>query len=752
MNSTIPFINAANTERMRIARLLIASILLILCSNAIQSQNYALGIVYSEEEGVKSPLTGANIRWAGTNEGTISDINGRFELELNDDSDLLVISFTGYLTDSVRYTGDEISLELKSGVLLDAVDVISRKQSTSLFLLDPLNVQKMDSRELRKAACCNLSESFETNASIDASFTDAVSGTRQIRMLGLSGRYSQILKDNVPNVRGLSTIYGLGYIPGDWIEDIHISKGAGSVTSGFESMTGEINVALKDANMSERAHFNIYGNQGGRTEFNGLTKWRVSDAWSTIILGHAEVNRNRVDRNNDNFMDNPLKQDFILRNQWKFQAKENWEGQYSIDYLNQHQESGELDFRAESADLWGMHLDAERIEALAKTGYVLDDAWGSSFGSQFSYTHYDMNLDAGLQSFNGKQETIRANLLYATKLGCAKKGLTVGASYLMDNYSQSLDSLDLSREESVIGAYAEFTWNPNERLSTIIGVRGDEHNVFGSMFSPRLHLRYSLSEDLSLKGAAGRGFRTANPVTDNLGLLASNRVWNIQAPLLQESAWNYGLNLTYKFKLDYREASIAGDAYSTRFDKQTVIDYETPGMVQVYELQGSSFSNTAQVEFSWEMMRRTNIRLAYRYTDAQTDYLVGRREQPFNPRHRGFMNLAYETKKKSNDAQWKVDGTVQLIGKQRIPAWNIAQSTDLSESASPSFVQIHGQVTRIFKEGVEAYVGVENAGDYRQSDPIRSADDPFDDSFDASQIWAPVFGRMVYIGLRWSIL
>lgn len=471
-------------------------------------------------------------------------------------------------------------------------------------------------------------------------------------------------------------------------------------------------------------------------------------------MGHAEVNQNRVDRNGDNFMDNPLKQDFIVRNQWKFHADQHWEGQYAIDYLEQHQESGELDYRPESADLWGMHLDAQRIEAMAKTGYVFDDAWSSSIGSQFSYTYYDMSLDAGLQSFNGTQETFRANILYATKLGCAKKGLTVGVTYLMDDYVQALDTIDLDRNEQVVGAYAEFTWTPNDRLSTILGLRADEHNLFGTMISPRMHLRYSLTEDLSIKGAAGRGYRVANPVTDNLGLLASNREWNIQAPLVQESAWNYGLNLTYKFKLDYRQATLAIDGYTTRFDEQAVIDYEIPGMVQVYELDGASFSNTAQAEFAWEIMRRTDIRMAYRYTDAQTDYLSGRREQAFNPQHRGFVNLGYSTKQKKNEAQWKLDGTIQLIGQQRIPEQYILPDIDglSSQSYSENFIQIHGQVTRIFKKGIEAYIGVENASDYRQADPIRNADNPFSEEFDASQIWAPVFGRMTYLGLRWSFM
>ena len=755
MSNMIACMAVANTARMKIIELIRFSTALLLLSIPLQSiaqSNRTSGSIFVMEDGKKMGLPGASVIWAGTTSGTTTDIQGKFELDKHADSDSLLISYTGYQSVKMKYEGS-FSLTLKAGVELKGVDIISRESSTALFLLDPLNIQRIDSRELRKAACCNLSESFETNASIDASFTDAITGTRQIKMLGLSGRYSQILKDNIPNIRGLSTVYGLGYIPGDWISDIHISKGAGSVTSGYESMTGEINVAIKDPDFPEKAHFNLYGNQGGRVEFNANSKWKVSDYWSTITLGHAEINQQRMDRNGDGFMDNPLKKDYVLRNQWKFSAKKHWEGQYAINYLQQDESSGQMDFQREGhPNLWGLRLKADRIEASAKTGYVFDDTWGSSFGSQFSYESYSMILAAGLQTFSGTQNTFRGNILYHTNLVSEEHGLTVGVTLLQDDYDMELDSINLDRKEQVFGGYAEYTWNPSERFSSILGIRADEHSIFGTMYSPRLHLRYSLSENISLKGAAGRGYRTANPVTDNMGLLASNRSWNIQSPSMQESAWNLGLNLTYKFRIDYRDASIAVDAYSTQFDQAVVIDYETPEKVSVYASTGQSYSNTGQVEFAWEVMRRTDIRLAYRYTRAETDYASGRALQPFNPEHRGFFNIAYETKKNEEEGQWKFDATLQYIGEQRLPFHDLqtVHAKNNGEAFSPAFLQLHGQVSKIFKKGLEAYLGVENATNYKQKNPIYSGQDPFSVSFDASQIWAPVFGTMGYLGLRWT--
>lgn len=759
MSNTTPYMAVANTVSMRITKGLrwgLFTILWIAASPLFGQHDHAEGRVTAIEGEEVITLPGATVHWAGTSEGTMTDLEGEFHLEEVEETTLLVISYLGYVTDTVAYQDRYLQVELKTGVELETVNVVGREASTAHFLIDPLNIQKIGGKELRKAACCNLSESFETNASIDASFTDAVTGTRQIKMLGLSGRYSQILKDNMPNVRGLSTIYGLGYIPGDWIQDIHISKGAGSVTSGFESITGEINVAIKDADTEEKAHFNIYGNQGGRMEFNGNAKWKISDTWSTILLAHSEVNQTEADNNSDGFLDNPLQQDYVLRNQWKFRAKEHWEGQYAVNYLEHHQISGQRSglVATPETELWKMHLDASRFEASAKTGYVMDDPFGSSFGSQFSVESYQQDLSTGQHDYSGAQNTFRANILYATKLGCEKKGLTVGITGLIDDYDVQFDSLDLSRNEQVIGGYGEFTWTPNERLSTIIGMRADHHNLFGMMYSPRLHLRYSLTENLSFKTALGRGYRTANPVTDNLGLLASSRDWNIEAPLVQEAGWNAGANLTYKFRIDYRDATLAVDAYRTQFDKLAVIDVETYGDVSVYGLEGESYANTAQVEFSWEMMRRMDIRLAYRYTDARTDFRQGLLVNPFNPKHRGFVNMGYSTKANDKGGQWKIDGTVQLIGEQRLPSigddWVEQPIADDLLSEAPNFIQVHGQVSRIFKKGLEAYLGMENATDFRQDSPILSADAPFSENFDASRVWGPVFGRMGYAGIRWT--
>ena len=194
-----------------------------------------------------SPIPGVSVHWINTNVGTTTNSDGKFTLKTVEHAHMLVVKSIGFAADTVHVHDIEeyLNVVLKEGSALTGVEVIYRKGGISFLTLDPRNTQIISTGELRKAACCNLAESFETNPSVDASFTDAVTGTKQIQMLGLAGKYTQIMQENIPTIRGLSSVYGLEYIPGAWVNSIYLSKGAGSVVNGYESLTEQINVDMK---------------------------------------------------------------------------------------------------------------------------------------------------------------------------------------------------------------------------------------------------------------------------------------------------------------------------------------------------------------------------------------------------------------------------------------------------------------------------------------------------------------------------
>ncbi len=709
-------------------------------------------------------LVSATIYFPNTNHGGFTDERGEFKIPIPAEADRVIFSYIGYQNDTLFLPiQDRIEITLSRIESLGEVEIEAESTSTEMSLISVLNTQLISEKELTKAACCNLSESFDTNASIDASFTDAVTGTRQIRMLGLDGKYTQIMQDVVPTIRGLSAIYGLTYVPGPWVESIQVAKGVGSVANGYESMTGQINVSMKNPENAEKLYVNAYGNQGGRAEFNAAYLMPVGKRFSTLSSIHGEWNNQRLDMNNDGFMDNPLKQDIILRSAWKYSSlNHGWEGEYQATYLRQEKLSGQLNFkdREESMGkkLWGSQFNVEELQVYLKNGYVWQDTPWRSFGSQLSGTVHRQDGNFGTRLYDGEQTSFRANLLYATRINSETHSLLAGASFQYDDFNETLDSLQFSRIEQVPGAFVEYTWRLQDRFTLVTGMRGDYHNLFGAFWSPRLHARYSITDNTSIKVASGRGYRTSNVLMENVGVLASNRQIVVQdqlsgqMPNLQpEVSWNSGVNLLSKFKLLFRDATLSLDYYYTIFENQVVFDLENPRQALFYNLSGESFSHSAQIEFAWSPARRWDLKMAYRWLDVQTQYSTGLLAKPFVNKHRAFINLAYETKANEKGAQWKIDFTGNWIGKGRIPS-TVSNPDEFQRNAySDSYVLMNAQLSRVFSKTFEIYLGAENLGNFQQPKAILSPDDPFGEYFDASLIWGPVFGRMTYAGLRWKI-
>jgi len=753
------------------------------------------------------PLLGAIIQWENSSIGTVTDISGKFKLPSDKIYPRIIISYVGYISDTIQYDNQtSINSKLEESTAGPTVTVIGHRQATAITMLDPQNFQILNEKELCKAACCNLSESFETNASIDASFADAITGTKQIRMLGLDGRYTQIMFDNMPAVRGLASTYGLTYVPGPFISSIQIAKGVGSVTQGFESMTGQINVAYKNPDNSPALHLNAYAGNAGRLELNAIwnpakdpdkdrdhsrnegaeehTEEEHAESeehapehhthFRPVFMAHGAMNTMRWDMNGDGFLDNPLFRNLILRNEWHLETDRGLGGQYAATYTHLNNVSGTLDYSPTDevrSQLWGVNMTTDRYDFSAKTGYVFKEKQWKSFGSQVSASWHDQRGNYGFRQYSGQQTSARINLLFASRIKNDNHKFMSGISYIYDDYRErifykeippvNLSSFNLNRLESVPGAFLEYTFNHKDRLIIVSGARADIHNTYGLLFTPRLHARYSFTETSTIKLAIGKGFRTANVLMDNVGMLASNRDIVINGNnrsglfgLDMEEAWNAGLIFSKKMKIFHRDASISVDAYRTAFVNQVVMDMETPEVVEFYNLKGSSYSNSLQVETQWSPIRRVEWRLAYRWLEVRTDYTSGMLDKPLVNRHRAFTNLAYETKEKENGAQWRFDATLQWISKKRIPMAGVdheGQAVHQGSTFSSDFVQLNAQVTYVFKKNLELYVGGENLTNFMVHDPIFSAENPNSESFDGSLIWGPVFGRMGYVGIRWTI-
>lgn len=707
----------------------------------------------------KHPLVGANVYWLGTTKGTATDESGGFKLERIDDQSKLVISYIGFVNDTIE-TKDKsyISVSLKESMTLEAVEIVGEKRSTEIDYLNSKKVEQISEKELLKAACCNLSESFETTPSVDVSFTDAVTGTRQVQMLGLAGPYTQITRENMPDIRGLSSVYGLTYTPGTWISGINLSKGTGSVVNGFESIAGQIDVNLRNPADMDKAYFNLYANEGGRVEANANLHTDIGKNVGTALLLHGKSNSVRHDRNEDGFMDHPLGKQFIALNRWELYSDKGLHMQVGGKYTLIDNLGGQMDYESSdkgSTNAWGMEQKVNRVEGWAKIGKVFQDQPWKSIGFQMSAAAHDQKSSFGLRNHDAKQNSLYGNLIYQTIIGNTNHGIKTGASIQYDDYEESLNENSYDRTEVVPGAFVEYSYNHDDKISVVGGLRADHHNHYGAFITPRLHTRYQLTENTVVRASAGRGLRTANILSDNNGLLASSRAIIIEGAgsdnpygLDAEVAWNYGLNITQYFNIDYREGSMSLDFYRTDFQNQIVVDLDRNAQeAHFYNLKGESYSNSFQAQLDYELIKRLDMRIAYRWFDVWTTYSDEQLQKPLVSPHRAFVNLAYASRK-----HWSFDYTINWQGSKRLPDTSDNPAEYQLDKESPDFVLMNAQVSKSWKEGkFEVYVGVENLLDYRQDTPIVAADDPFGPYFDSSMVWGPIFGRNTYAGLRFKI-
>ena len=646
---------------------------------------------------------------------------------------------------------------------LEEVKIVKKRKGLQKSFTVTGNTTLVTSKELLKAACCNLAESFETNPSIDVNFSDALTGTKQIKMLGLTSPYLLIAEENIPSVRGASQAYGLSFTPGTWIESIQITKGAGSVVNGYESISGQINTELIKPINDIPFFLNAYGSTDSRFELNTHFNTQLSNKWSSSLFLHGNTRTAKMDKNSDGFMDNPLAKQINILNRYQYYDPEKgWVSFINFKYMNDKKQTGQLHFNPRTdkgtTRFWGSEINTERLDVATKLGYVFKDLPYQSIGFQNAFTTHNQQSYFGMNQYNIKQNSYYSNLIFNSIINNTMHKFATGLNFSLDNYQEFVSRKDWSRTDNSVGAFFEYTYDNDENFSLILGGRIDNHNRLGTFVTPRLHLRYNPWEKAVVRFSAGRGKRSANIFAESQSLFASSRAFSILDTngkiygLNPEIAWNYGGSFTQSFLLFGKSADVSLDLYRTDFQNQVVVDVmQSPQQVLFYNLRGNSFANSFQIEFNYEMITNLRLRSAYKMYDVQTDFLSGTFQKPLQAKKRFFGNLEYETSSFSNSQYWKFDFTYNWIGAQQLPNTQSNSNTDRLPKFSSAYSLMNTQITRVFSSVFEVYVGGENIGNYTQSKAILGAENPFGATFDSSIVYAPIFGQMYYAGLRFKI-
>ena len=641
--------------------------------------------------------------------------------------------------------------------ILDEVTVNKKRKTIQKSYFKTQNIINVSSDELLKAACCNISESFETNPSIDVNYSNAVTGVKQVKMLGLESPYLLITEENIPMIRGASQVYGLSFIPGTWVESMQITKGSGSVVNGFESISGQINVELKKPYSDTPFFVNVYSNNMGRNEVNIHGNKIINDKLSTGLYLHANKNTSINDKNSDGFLDNPTSNAFNIFNRWQYiNTQKGTVSFLGIRYMNDDKVIGEnTEEMVFIRDPWKGEINTNRFDSNFKFGYVNPSIPYQSLGFQMAYSNHDQDSFFGIRNYNINQNSFYSSLIYNSILGSTLNKIKFGLNYSYDDFDEIVDKKDVfyNRIDKSIGGFFEYSYDSMDAVSLVAGIRYDIHNNLGNFFTPRIHMRYQPYEKSVLRLSLGTGRKSSNIFSENQNVFATGREIKISNKsgkfygLDPEKAINYGLSFRQGFFINNREGDITFDYYVTDFDNQIVVDWETQGELSFYNLNGKSFSKSLQIDLEYQIIDNVLIKSTFKNFDVKKQYDSGFKQNPLTPKNRFFTNIEASTNEKENGSKWKFDFTYNWIGTQRLPS-----HTELVDfkGNSPSYSLVNSQITRVLSNKLDVYIGGENIGGYTQSNPIIGGDDPFGADFDTSLIYAPIHGALIYVGLRFN--
>ena len=714
---------------------------IVLCFLAITLYSQVRGVVRDDQG---NALVGANVVWMGTNHGTTTDANGSFSLNRVDETSSLVTSFVGFTNDTTYCKDvDFVEIKLNGEITLDDV-VVKATRPGVMKAKGAQNIDVIGTTELCRAACCNLGESFSTNPSVDVEYSDAATGAKQIKLLGLSGSYVQMLTENVPAFRGAAAPFSLGYIPGTWMHSIQVSKGAATVKNGYESITGQINIEYLKPQLDEELDVNLFLDSHLKFETNVEGNLHFNDALSTGLLAHYENMSMEHDGNGDGFMDMPKVQQYDFMNRWMYK-KDHYIMQAYVKALKEDRNGGQTKDahnHSRSADnqLFKINIGSERYEGVLKNAYIFDEIHNTNIALILSGSIHKMNSLYGLRSYDVNNNNAYAQLLFETEF-TPSHSVSTGLSFNHDCFDERwnfVPDLVKAPEENIGGAYAQYTFNYDEKFVFMAGFRGDYSDLYGLFFTPRTHIKWVVAEPLKLRFSAGKGYRTPRPMLDNHTLLASSREIIIDDNLKQEEAWNFGTTATLDIDIFEKCLIINLEYYYTNFENQVVTDLDSDvHKVHFYNLDGLSYSHTFQIDATYPFFDGFSLLGAFRYNDVKTTINSVLREKPLTSRYKGLVTATYKTPLEI----WQFDLTLQINGDGRMPD---------GFGTFDAYPILNAQILKWFRWG-NIYIGGENLTNYKQKNPIIGCHDPWSENFDATMIYGPIDGIMFYGGIKWKL-
>ncbi len=727
------------------------------------------GKVFGGSAEAKEIVPGAVVRWLTGGGGTAANENGVYRLPAAQTPDRrIIISAAGYRNDTLD-AGDKTYFSVtlqQSAMALTGVE-IRDVRGTYISTLSVAQTEVITARELSKAACCDLAGCFGTQASVQPQTTNVVTNAQELRILGLSGVYNQVLFDGQPLLAGAAFTYGISTFPGTLVENIFVSKGATSVLQGFESISGQINLIPVSPEKADPLYLNAYINFFGEKHLNAQVATPVgkSKKWHALLSLHTVQRAGRFDRNHDGFLDLPLLTRYAVYNKWSYGNERNRGGwaQIGLRFVKEQRIGGQVRFDAGtqegSPEIYGQTVRYNQSEAYLKAGWRFNNRQAVSINASGQGHH--QHSWAGTTRYTAGQLTGNIRIQHEVQWAKAHE-LKWGFSYRYQNLDETVAFTQNSPGRSYAGNYAgnyatnlrvpgvfgEHSWRWKEgKIVLLTGARLDHHQQWGAFFTPRSLLRWDLGKWGIFRASAGTGWRQVSLFSEQTALLVSSRNIVFAEGLRPEQAANWGLSHSYSYTAGRLSGTVTGDFYRTVFSNQFFPEYDViPNAVVIRNFGGISRSNGLQLEATAVWNKRLEGRVAYNYLEVYRTQNGAKTALPFNPRSRAMAALSYRT---AGD-RWQADANVHWFDRMRLPDTRSNPEAYQRPLHSTPYATLNIQGTFRWK-ALELYTGCENVTGFVQPNPIISAQNPFGPYFDISSVWGPVRGREFYLGVKWRI-
>ena len=714
------------------------------------------GTVYARKSnGQSEPLPFAQIYYLEQKKILETDGDGVFTLKLSGKA-TLIATYVGYSRDTVVVAPGTASADFYLTGENEVETAVVTSRQPGISKLKPVKTEVITAAGLCKMACCALAESFENSASVTVGYSDAVTGAKQIKLLGLSGTYTQMLDENRPVMRGLLSPFGMSYVPGQWLESIQIAKGPSSVINGLEAITGQINMEHRKPTDETPLFVQLYGSTDAMFEANVVSALQLNPKWSTIILTHVGGTAMSMDMNGDGFRDSPENMQVNVANRWLYYDPSGTQVRFGFRFINEDRLGGQMNAtRNRTADndagIWGSNILNRGVNGYVKVGIPLEEEHNTNIAFVADYVNHRFDSSFGQTLFNGKQQSLFGNILFNTE-PTERHRIEFGATFSRDAFTEGVmqptaGTINRDRAETALAAFGEYSYT-TDKLTFVGGLNLEYNWRHGWLFAPRANFKYSFTDEIIFRALGGRGYRCSDIFADNLGMFSSSRLIRVADGLdTMEDAWTFGGNLTFylPFGFDPENTYLSFDYFHNAFNNQVIVDQEcTAGYTEIYNLDGRSFTDTWQVDFNTDPFERFNVTATFRYTNARVTLNgQGLVERPMTSRFKAVLNMQYTMPMN----KWIFDFTAQLNGPMRLPrfaadAWGM--------ETSPVYPVLYAQVTRKFR-GLDVYVGGENLTSFRQKNAILGNDAPFGPNFNAGCVWGPLMGTMAYAGLRYTL-